>query len=80
MLTSVDPKGPASQAGLLSGDVVFALDKIPVTGVDDLIRLLSAERIGQPVAIDVLRFGKPRRFHCCRASGAGAAARTGGAS
>lgn len=63
MLTGVVPKGPASQAGLMSGDLVFALDKIPVTGVDDLIRLLSAERIGQPVALEVIRFGKPRRFH-----------------
>jgi S1-C subfamily serine protease len=63
MLTSVVPKGPASQAGLMSGDLVFALDKIPVTGVDDLIRLLSGERIGEPVAIEVIRFGKPRRFH-----------------
>jgi S1-C subfamily serine protease len=63
VLTSVEPKGPASEAGLMSGDLVFALDKIPVTGVDDLIRLLSAERIGNPVAMEVIRFGKRRRFH-----------------
>ncbi|MEO8667740.1 MAG: trypsin-like peptidase domain-containing protein, partial [Bauldia sp.] len=62
-LTSLIPKGPASEAGLMSHDIVHALDKIPVTGVDDLIRLLGAERIGQPVMLDVIRFGKPRRFH-----------------
>jgi S1-C subfamily serine protease len=63
MLTGIEPKGPASEAGLMSHDLVFALDKIPVTGVDDLIRLLGAERIGQPIALDVIRFGKHRRFH-----------------
>jgi S1-C subfamily serine protease len=29
----------------------------PVTGVDDLIRLLNAERIGHAVKVDVLRRG-----------------------
>ncbi len=33
-----------------------------VTGVDDLIRLLTAERMQRVVAVDVLRLGKPRRF------------------
>jgi S1-C subfamily serine protease len=34
-----------------------------VTGVDDLIRLLSRERIGRAIAIDVLRRGQLREFH-----------------
>ena len=34
----------------------------PVTGVDDLIRLLNAERIGKRVTIDVLRRGSLRSF------------------
>jgi hypothetical protein len=33
-----------------------------VTGVDDLIRLLNGDRIGRPIAIDVLRRGSLRRF------------------
>src|SRR6202008_4702524 len=36
VLTSLDQAGPASSAGLLNGDVVFAVDDRPVTGVDDL--------------------------------------------
>jgi S1-C subfamily serine protease len=76
MLTGVEPKGPASEAGLMSGDVVFALDKVPVTGVDDLIRLLSGERIGNPVAIEVIRFGKRRRFHLLPRERSRARART----
>jgi S1-C subfamily serine protease len=63
MITGVEPKGPASEAGLHRHDLVYALDKIPVTGVDDLIRLLSGERIGKPVVLDIIRLGSPRRFH-----------------
>jgi S1-C subfamily serine protease len=49
--------GPASRAGLLAGDVVLALDREPVTGVDDLVRLLDGSRIGRPVEITVIRGG-----------------------
>jgi S1-C subfamily serine protease len=60
MLTAVEPGGPASVAGLLRQDVVVAVDGNAVTGVDDLIRLLSAERIGRQTTVRVLRLGKLR--------------------
>ena len=53
---------PANRAGLLTGDMIVRLDGEPVTGADDLIRLLTGERIGRMVEIDVLRLGKPRTF------------------
>ncbi len=62
MLTSLDQDGPASQAGLLSHDLVVRLDGEPVTGVDDLVRLLDRNRIGKPVGIEVLRLGRLRSF------------------
>jgi S1-C subfamily serine protease len=62
MLTSLDQNGPASQAGLLSHDLVVRLDGEPVTGIDDLIRLLDRNRIGKLVSVDVLRLGRLRRF------------------
>ncbi len=43
-------------------DIIVRADGEPVTGVDDLIRLLNAERIGKRVAIDVLRRGLLRSF------------------
>ena len=49
-------------AGLMTLDVVVRLDGEPVTGVDDLIRLLNAERIGRAVTVDVLRRGQLRSF------------------
>jgi len=62
VLTAVEPGGPADKAGLMSLDIVVRLDGAPVTGVDDLIRLLNAERIGRAVAVGVLRRGQLRRF------------------
>ena len=62
MLRSAEEGGPASLAGLLRGDIVVGLAGQPVTGVDDLIRLLAGERIGQKLAIDVLRLGRLRRL------------------
>jgi S1-C subfamily serine protease len=61
-ILSVDQDGPAAEAGLLSGDIVIAIDNVKVTGADDLVRLLDAERIGRVVAVDVLRRSDVRRF------------------
>lgn len=62
MLTSVDQTGPAAAAGLIRDDLIVALDGQRVTGVDDLIRLLNADRIGRSMSIAVIRLGKFRRF------------------
>jgi S1-C subfamily serine protease len=42
--------------------MIVALDGQPVTGADDLIRLLTGERIGRSIEIAVLRLGKLRKF------------------
>jgi S1-C subfamily serine protease len=62
MITAVEPDKAADVAGLMSYDVIVRLDGAPVTGVDDLIRLLNAERIGRAVPVDVLRRGQLRSF------------------
>jgi S1-C subfamily serine protease len=54
-LVEIDQSGPAAEAGLLSGDIVIALDDKPVTGVSDLVRLLDAEKINRAVSVDFLR-------------------------
>jgi S1-C subfamily serine protease len=62
ILMALDQSGTASRAGLLSGDVVVRLDGVPVTGVDDMIRLLDHTRIGKRITIEVLRLGQLRSF------------------
>jgi S1-C subfamily serine protease len=62
MIMTVAQGGPASRAGLMTGDIIVALDNQPVTGADDLIRLLTGDRIGRPVEIAVLRLGQRRTF------------------
>jgi S1-C subfamily serine protease len=62
MITALEPNGPAALAGLMTLDTIVRADGEPVTGVDDLIRLLNSERIGRKLAIDVLRRGTLRTF------------------
>ena len=62
MVTALEPQGPAARAGLMTFDVIVRADSVAVTGVDDLIRLLSSERIGKRIAVDILRRGQLRTF------------------
>jgi len=57
VVSGVEPASPADRAGLVAGDVVLALDGQAVTGADDLIRLLTGEKIGRRMEIEVLRDG-----------------------
>lgn len=51
----LDPDGPATKAGLRQGDFLLAVDGHPVTGIDDLHRLLTERPIGEPATVTVLR-------------------------
>jgi S1-C subfamily serine protease len=62
MVTTIEQGAPADAGGLMTLDVIVKVDGETVTGVDDLIRLLNAERIGRTVTFDVLRRGLLRQF------------------
>jgi S1-C subfamily serine protease len=57
----VESGGPAALAGLREGDMLLSLDGIAVTGTDDLIKLLGAERIGREALVSFMRDGKLER-------------------
>ena len=59
---SVEAGSAATAAGLREGDVVLAFAEEPVTGVDDLHRLLTDQRIGIPAAMTILRRGARRQL------------------
>jgi S1-C subfamily serine protease len=58
MINGIEPGSPADKAGLLTRDILVALDGQPIEGVDELLRRLNAERIGRPVSVSLLRGGK----------------------
>lgn len=58
LLVSVEPDSPAERAGLLLGDTIVALDGQAVRHLDDLLALLSSDRIGRSVPVRIVRGGQ----------------------
>jgi S1-C subfamily serine protease len=58
LLASVEPGSPADQGGLLLGDTIVALDGQPVRHMDDLLALLSSDRVGETLPIRIVRGGQ----------------------
>ncbi len=55
---SVESGGPAHAAGLLSGDLLLAIDGVSLPSVDALLRALAQWSPGKPVKLDLLRRAK----------------------
>jgi S1-C subfamily serine protease len=51
--------GPADRGGVLVGDVLIAFDGQPVSSPEDLLDLLSADRVGKKITTRLLRAGTP---------------------
>jgi S1-C subfamily serine protease len=62
LVVSVEPGGPAEQAGLLLGDVLLAVDGESVAQVEQLQERLTGERVGKAVPVRLLRGGEPREI------------------
>jgi S1-C subfamily serine protease len=62
LVASVEDNSPAARAGLTAGDVVLSFGDTVVSGIDDLHRLLTEERIGTPAPVVVLRRGERRQL------------------
>ncbi|MBI4578926.1 MAG: trypsin-like peptidase domain-containing protein [Planctomycetes bacterium] len=57
LVREVEPQTPAAQAKLRAGDLVVEFDGLSVRGVDELIRLVGAARVGTPVSLTFYREG-----------------------
>ena len=55
LVVHVEEDGPASKAGVLVGDIVLGLDGQVVLDSDALLALLSGDRVGRTVQLDILR-------------------------
>jgi S1-C subfamily serine protease len=54
-VVAVEPGSPAAAADLQTGDIIVGLDGEPIAGIDDLQRLLTANRVGVRLALTLLR-------------------------
>jgi len=52
---SRDGEGPAVQSDLRPGDLIVAVNSVPVDGIDALHRHVSRWPVGTPLALSILR-------------------------
>jgi S1-C subfamily serine protease len=62
LIVSTETDSPAAQAGLTLGDTIVALDGEKVRHHDDLLALLSGERVGTAVPLDIVRGGQVQQL------------------
>jgi S1-C subfamily serine protease len=58
LVSSVEPDSPAARAGLLLGDALLSIGGRSVTDPSDVLPVLEEERIGDAVAVRVVRAGE----------------------
>ena len=61
-VAGLEPGGPAVKAGLEVGDILVAIDGKPVGGVDDLVRMLTEDRVGRSTELALLRRTELKRI------------------
>ena len=57
LIVGVEPGSPASAGGLVLGDTIVGLDGSRVRQHDDLLALLTGDRVGSKVPVQILRGG-----------------------
>ena len=61
-VAGLEPNGPAIRAGLEIGDILVGIDGKPVSGVDDLVRLLTEDQVGRATELTLLRGTELKRL------------------
>ena len=62
LVASVEPNSPGQKAGLQDGDIIIRFDGQPLSGIDGLHRALTAQRIGVPTPLTILRRTETREL------------------
>ena len=59
---AVTPGGPADEAGVQPGDVILAVDGVPVTAPEELIVQVRPKAVGEQVVLTVRRDGREQKL------------------
>lgn len=62
MVAQVESGSPADRAGLAVSDLIVGFDAMPIPRIESLHRTLTAERIGRPAKLSVLRGAELREL------------------
>jgi serine protease DegQ len=62
VMLSVEAESPAGRAGITLGDVLVALEGVPVADTDDVQMVLRRGQIGQTIRASILRGGEQREI------------------
>lgn len=62
LIVSTESNSPASAAGLTLGDTIVSLDNEKVRDHDDLLALLTGDRVGTAVSVGVVRGGQAQQM------------------
>jgi serine protease Do/serine protease DegQ len=60
VITAVQPKSPASKAGLEPGDVVVAINDKPIKSSQEIRNVIGLMPVGEEVKLDILRNGESK--------------------
>ncbi len=55
LITSVEPNSPAQRAAANEGDIIISHAGNPITGIDDLLKSLTEEKVGVRSPLIVIR-------------------------
>lgn len=58
VITGVEEGGPSEQAGIEVNDIILKIQGSPVTNTEALSSLISSQRAGQPIAVELYRDGE----------------------
>ena len=62
IVVEVEPDSPAHKAGILIGDLLVSFGPHAITRVEDVHAQLSADAIGKPVVVKLVRGGSPKEI------------------
>jgi len=63
LVNSVDPDGPAEQAGIRTGDIIMAVDGIRVDDANTLRNHIAGTAPGTEITVQILRDGREQEVH-----------------